>query len=146
MATTIKIEGARELERVLKRLPDKVTRKVIEGSLRKGARIIAKEAKNLVPVRTGELRASITVAAARGKGRRGRVKPGTISVGFRRPVSARAHLTEFGTRDTRAQPFLRPALIKKGSAAIDKIGESLGPAIEKEAVKLAGPQRRGRRR
>lgn len=141
-ANLINIEGAAELERVLKRLPDKIGRQVLEGSLRSGARIIAKEARKRVPVRTRELQKSITVGAARGRGRRGklgRVKPGEVVVGFKRPVSARAHLTEFGTRHSRAQPFLRPALISKGSAAIDAIGKALGKRIEKAAVKLAGP-------
>ena len=124
--------GAKELERMLRQLPEKVARKVVVGGLRAGARVLVKGMKARVPVRTGKLKQSITVSSA-AKVTQGR---GLVSVGFKKPVSRRAHLTEFGTEHSRAEPFIRPALDQDGPRAITAVGEFLGKGIEREARKL----------
>ncbi|MHA6644566.1 HK97-gp10 family putative phage morphogenesis protein [Mesorhizobium sp. A623] len=54
------------------------------------------------------------------------------------------HLLEFGTEahevnhpGTTAQPFLTPAYEAHGAEAITRFGEKIGPALEKQAAKLA---------
>ena len=63
----IRIEGAKELEKKLTRLPGKVAKKVVTQSLRKGAAIIRKRTKALAPRKTGTLRKSIITRAAKSR-------------------------------------------------------------------------------
>ena len=133
---TSRITGAREMSRVLSKLPPKIGGRVLANAVRAGARVIAKEAKARVPVRTGALKKSIAVRKA--TGRRASRTGVRVHVGFLKPVSRRAHLTEFGTAHSAAQPFLRPAFDSRAPAALAKIGQILGRGIERAATKLAG--------
>lgn len=130
------IVGAAELEWALKKLGEKIGNKVLDAALRAGARPIVKEAKRLVPVRSGELKRSITVRKATKRQRRRGF--GEIFIGFRGEVSRRAHLSEFGTVHSRADPFMRPALDAKAQEAIDIVGKQIGSRVEKAAAELAG--------
>ncbi len=132
------MKGAKELQRLLKELGPQVASKVGDKALRAGARPIVAEAKRLVPVRTGALRRAITTAVERRrKGQAERV----IVIGFKKPHSRRAHLTEFGTRFTAAKPFMRPALDTKAGAALTAMGDELARGIAEEAAKLSKPVR-----
>lgn len=131
---TFKIEGARELEKLLKELGSQLASKVGDQAVRAAARIVADEARRLVPVRTGDLRDSIAVKIERrSKGADERV----AIVGQKRPGSSLAHLTEFGTSKAPAQPFMRPALDAKADEALNEMGKVLGRGIEREAQRLA---------
>lgn len=57
--TQVHIEGLRELKRDLRRLEPQVRAELRTEAFRKAANIVAAEARTLVPVRTGRLRASI---------------------------------------------------------------------------------------
>ena len=132
----IKVHGLKDIEKVLRQLPLKARQRVVMNGLRAGARLIAKDAKARVPVRTGALRDSITVATVRKSKRSARRQ---VLIGFKKPVSRRAHLTEFGTKFQPAEPFMRPALDSQGPAAIVKMGKIWGRGIEREASLLARP-------
>lgn len=127
------VTGYKELERVLKQLPDALAKRVVLNGLRAGGRVLVKGMKERAPVRTGELAASPVVTTA-GKATRGK---GHAVIGFRKPTSRRVHLTEFGTENAPAQPFIRPTLDEDGAEAIKKIGEIMGRGVEREARKLA---------
>lgn len=129
------IAGAAEMERLLKLLPERVAERVTKNALRAGARVIRDEAKDRVPVDTGDLRDSVVVRSPTQRQR----KHGAalVVVGFEKPISRRAHLTEFGTQHQPAQPFLRPAVDEGGRRAIDAIGKSMTRGINREAKKLA---------
>jgi HK97 gp10 family phage protein len=71
------------------------------------ADLIVTDAKRLVPIRTGRLKASIDRTSPRPAKR---AHERTIAVGVRRPASRYAHFVEFGTVNHSAQPYLRPAL------------------------------------
>ena len=130
-----RIEGAEELEKVLKLLPKELEKKALDSAFKAGANIVAQDAKGRVPVDTGELRDAIVVRKARSRQR----SKGIIAVvGIKKPTSRRAHLTEFGTKNAAAKPFLRPAIDIKGQDAIAVIGRKLKENIEKTATKLAG--------
>jgi len=133
-AVKSEIIGAKELEKALRTLPNKIQDKVLKSALRSGAQVIRKEAKARVPVRSGVLKDSITVKTATEKQR----DQGLVFVGFDKTASRRAHLTEYGTSHSAAHPFMRPALDARGSDAIKKIGDRLGPVIDREAKKLKG--------
>lgn len=135
MVARIRLKGARDLDAALRRLPERTAARVTGNAVAAGARAIRDEAKARVPVETGELRDAIVVRRARGRA-------GQVFVGFLKPTSRRAHLTEFGTSKASARPFMRPAFAAKTAEALRRIGRVLGRGIEREAAKLAGRVRR----
>lgn len=136
MVERIQIKGLRELDAALRKLNERTAARVTGNALAAGGRVIRDEARLAVPIDTGELHDAIVVRRARGRA-------GQVFVGFLKPTSRRAHLTEFGTSKASPRPFMRPALAAGARAAINAIGRMLGRGIEREAAKLAGP--RGRR-
>jgi len=136
MANNIRVSGLKDIQKVLDRLPAKIEKRVHKNGLRAAARVIAKDAKDRVPVDQGDLKDSIVVKTQRKR----------IVVGFEKPTSRRAHLTEYGTKHAKAQPFMRPALDAKGPEAIKKAGEIMGRAVEREAAKEAGTYKTKRRK
>lgn len=138
----LEVQGAKEIEKVLDDLPDKMREKTVMNATRAGARVIRDEAKSRVPVRTGELRDAITVKTVKKSKRSGE---DLVKVGFEKPTSRRAHLTEYGTVHSPAQPFMRPAIDSAAKRAIEKIGKSLASGAARNAKKLAGPMSRKQR-
>ena len=142
-----KIEGALEMERLLKELGPQVAARAGDKALRAAGKVIVDRAKELVPVDTGELRDSITVQAPKRRRRQGERQ---MLVGFERPTSAIAHLVEFGTAPhgghpgTAPHPFMTPALDEKAGEALDKMGKALGEGITRAAERLAGWRGKGR--
>ena len=132
----MKVHGLKEIDRVLRQLPNELQKKAIFFALRKGAQVVAADMKNRVPVRTGDLRDSIADVRTAKKAARGGAQ---VRIGFRKPHSRRAHLTEFGTSTQPAQPFVRPAIDAKGKQAIEVVGAELVKATVRIAKKLAGP-------
>lgn len=146
--TTSRLIGAAEIEEVLKQLPDRLARQVTGQALRAGGAIIVKHAKQKLAsngsIDTGALQKAVTVKSGQqGKAqvgirrismtvtRKGRSKPEKVS------PARYAHLVEFGTKHSAAEPFLRPALDEGGEEAIRKIGEMMGRGAEREARALA---------
>jgi len=134
MKTEFKIEGAKEMERLLHNLGPQVANKLGMSSLRAAAKPIVQEARRLVPKDTGDLGRSITTKADR---QRSGNDTRELKIGFKPPVSARAHFVEFGTSKMAAKPFMRPALDSKAKEALDAMGKVLGVGIEREALKMA---------
>ena len=112
------VVGARELERALKALGNEIGEKLLLAALRAGAKPIVKEARRLVPVRTGALKKAIAVIKATKRQRR-RGLAG-LFIGIKGSPARRAHLVEFGTVHFRARPYLRPALDAKAKEAIER--------------------------
>lgn len=152
---TVHIKGAREMELVLRKLPDYVAKKTLTAALRKAAEPILDEARNLAPVgdeskgrvrlRTSK-RGKVTIANY------GKLKLSLKIVTV--PAKLTAHsatvavtvgkafwgmFLEFGTRFMSPRPFMRPAFESRKMEALDRLGKSLGEEIEKAAKKLAGP-------
>ena len=161
MNVVVKIEGARELEDLLKQLPGRVASRVATNSLRAGARVIRDEAKRRVPVDTGDLQRSIKVLTGRTGTRDTRI----VHIGVFGKQSPLAHIVEFGTAAHRIaarkgrvlaylrgyarayarfvkhpgakeKPFLRPAADSQAGAAVVIIGREIGQGVEREALKL----------
>lgn len=144
---------AKELEALLRKLPENVSKKVVTAGLRSGAAVIAKDARQNLrnsPSIDSELLAKSITSRARKRSNKG---ARVVSVGASRATSQvvrkgrskatkatpsrYAHLVEFGTEHMSAEPFLRPALDNKGSEAISKIMEMIARGVEREARKLA---------
>jgi HK97 gp10 family phage protein len=143
----------RELRRQLNQLEDKVAGdKSLRNALVSGARPMAKEAKELAPVDTGELKKSIGVRTRK-----------VARWGYEASVAARtyyAHLVEFGVaphfigRKSKAgkrtlwrkihpghtaRPFLRPAFDTKKSESVDKTRQRLREVVDKVAAQGGRP-------
>lgn len=129
------LRGAAEMERIMRQLGPRLAGKAGASALRAGAKVIQDEAKRLVPKKTRALERSIVLFTV--PARRRNDDEQAVQIGFRPPVSRRAHLVEFGTQFTPARPFIRPALDSKASAALDKMRDALARALRREAEKLA---------
>ena len=65
MAVEFEIHGVDEINKALKKMPVQLAKKVVTSSLREGAKIIQKEARNLAPLKTGRLRRAIKVKSSK---------------------------------------------------------------------------------
>jgi len=138
MAKNVNVSGLKELNRTLEQLPRKLQDQAVKNAMAAGARKIRDEAKNLVPVRTGTLKENIVVSRTVKKGGKRRSLKGSVVIGIKDEARFYAHLIEFGTSQTSAQPFLRPAFDAKHDEALQVIGKKIGDQVEKKARKLSG--------
>jgi HK97 gp10 family phage protein len=146
---SIRIEGIDEVRAALRALPEKLERNVVRGGLRAAAKIVADEAKRLVPVRRGVLQKSIRISS--------RVKNGlvTVSVKAGGKGARHAHLVELGTKPhligrrgfkvaairhpgAKPKPYMKPAFERKVRAAIDTFVDYVHRRLPKELEKLNG--------
>lgn len=149
------LKGFKELDKLLKQLPQEAAKKALEPAVRAGANVIRKEARANAPGK--ELKRHIIVKKSRRTQYSVTYQIGTTKKAFY------AHFFEFGTSPhlikvfkkkslagggaffgkevqhpgQKAKPFLRPAMDTKRGEALQKIGEKLMETINKEAVKLA---------
>jgi HK97 gp10 family phage protein len=130
--TEIKMTGGPELERALRELGGNIAGRLGGNAVRAGARVIANEAKQRVPVRTGALRKSIRVFTERAD------RGGTVRQAWVGTRLFYSWFVEFGTSKQPPQPFLRPARDEGAQKAVDKIVENLSAGIERETQKYRG--------
>jgi len=153
----IEVSGLSDLQASLRELGDpKAVRTALRAALRKAAAPMLAAAKNRVPIDKGDLKRSVKIAAAKGERpdspqfgvvigidanvqpARNVVRKGGRGGTYRDPgVAGVAPITEFGTADQSAQPFMRPAFDTEGEATIRRFGEVAGPEIERVAARLA---------
>ena len=127
-----------QLDRLKKRLdaiPTGVKEAVQPALMRSGDELLARM-NQLAPVRTGALRTSITVTPAGEKtpaysqpGGSMTVPENAVAVTVGDTETRYAHLVEYGTADTPAQPFFWPAyrLLKKRMA--NRIKRAISKAV-----------------
>jgi HK97 gp10 family phage protein len=153
MAQEINIKGGKELQELLNTLPVKLERSILRGAMRAGAKVILDEAKNNVPVQSGDLRDSLRIST---NARRGKV---TASVRSGNKKVFYSNFVEYGTAahsitaksggalsfggvftksvnvaGARPKPFLRPALDTKSTEAINMIGEYIRKRLTKAGL------------
>lgn len=133
----------REVRKALADLPARISKNVIRRAMYAGAVVIRDDARTRAPVETGALRSSIVAKASTTKegeiyGSVG-VDRKTFSRGKRKGRKPRryAHLVEFGTVKSKAQPFLRPAMDTNIDRVLDVIAEAMRKGIDDEAAKAA---------
>ncbi len=132
------MSGVRELDKLLKKLPERVARNVVRGAVRKAGKVVETEMRTRAPVGpTGNLKASIGQIGVRQPDKRKVVR--TVGAlrggGFK---GYHAHLVEFGTVKMPARPFIRPAWDQTQGEALKVMGKELGKGVEKAARRLAG--------
>jgi HK97 gp10 family phage protein len=154
MAFESKLEGADEILRKLKLLPQRIGNNAMRRALRKGANVIRDAARNNAKrIDDPETREQIWKnIAVYGGGRKREKQVGGVMMrvgvrgGARFDPSAgnlpggntTGHWrhVELGTSEMAAQPFLRPAGAEKASAAVSAIVADMNIQIDKELAKL----------
>jgi HK97 gp10 family phage protein len=156
--TVVRVEGFRELDKALGQLPESTARNTLRRVLKKAAEPIHIQAKSLAPVRDASdpdvyygpadnrrlrLRGTtkflvqsgtrLTKRQARAVRKAGKYFAEHY-VGTRDRV---AQLVEYGTSESRAQPFMRPAWDANKMKALEIIKSELGEEIQKSATRLA---------
>ena len=111
------MHGDEAFAKALEQLPEALARHVQGGGALEVAKIIRKSARNLVPVKTGALKRSIRVRQVSQK-----IQVKLLGPPVRIPRSAsqtlagnkagafHGHFVEYGTINSRARPFLEPAI------------------------------------
>jgi HK97 gp10 family phage protein len=127
----MKLHGARQMDKVLAGLPRKIRGRVLSNAVMGAAGVIQRAAKQTAPVAGGTLKAEIVRRRRRGG------NGVTVQVGPTRDAFW-GMFQEFGTKHHAPRPWLRPAFEENKAEALDKMGKSLGRAIEREATRLAG--------
>lgn len=142
------IKGLTEMERRFSRLVQTAGRQLTDKGLRAAAKPIIIYARSKVRAveQSGQLRKSLGTKLSKSRRHRNArvilIGPRTgFKIEFegkpRNPVHY-AHLVEFGTRHSRAHPFLRPAYQAEGTGpkAAKRYGDAVGPLIEQKAAQL----------
>lgn len=146
MTTTssFQLTGFKELEQLLKQLPDEIAAKVLSKAFQQGAVVVRDAAKDNAPVgKTGSLKKSIKIVKPSKK-----VSPKASLVLIVRCKNALSHIVEYGTGPrTResggstgsmpAHPFMRPAIDSHAEAAIARIKNVCSALIDHVSVDLA---------
>ncbi|MCY3981314.1 MAG: HK97 gp10 family phage protein [Alphaproteobacteria bacterium] len=133
----IEIEGYEQLEAAIGMLPFLIQRRIQGAGCAAMARVVAANAKQLVPVRTGALRATIRVRRVGERTSRGRVPGAAANVYAGGPGARHSGLVEFGTARTQAQPYLRPALSMRQGEQHRRFAEAISRAFERTVRELA---------
>ena len=147
---TATLKGFRELERALNELPKSTGKNVLRRVAKGALEPVADRARGMAPADQGDLRASIQVSEKRTK-RVARINRFDKNTGIEMamgPVAGGgvlnyATFVEFGTSDTRARPFMRPAFDSGKNGMLDYVIANLGKEIDKAASRLAKKAARG---
>lgn len=148
-------ESFKKVKQALEKLPDAIQQKVVVGATRKATSVIAKEAKDNVPERTGLLKKSIGVAKAKKKDTplhhvkffvvpKSKIlfsKKVTLADGGTGKLKVQAnayyaHMVEYGTKNMVAQPYLRPAMESKADEAVKAFQDYAIKRVDKEIARL----------
>lgn len=141
MAKRAGVHGARELQRAFREMAKSVKRPVAEAS-----RFALQPILRAARANTSHDSVKKALVLKQGKAPKDRV---VYAVGGdpANPDYRLLHLLEFGVEPHKigdidhpghaAQPFLTPAFEAEGANAMRRFGERIGPAIEKQAARLA---------
>ncbi len=126
-----RIQGARELDRVLKRLPRAMRRKELEGALMTGSNPLRKAFRDAAAGRPRQTRSGVLARTVTRKKMRKSMFSAEVKVGwFKRGF--------FAVFEEERSPFARPVWEQKKGEVLDAIGRALGDRLEKAAKRIAG--------
>jgi HK97 gp10 family phage protein len=139
---SIKLVGLKELQAQLVNLGAELGVKTLARAARKAFQPVLDDARNLVPVDTGELRDSLKLSSKRPRSGDTVVVVG-LRVGAGRgdgtkvPPARRWHWIELGTAKLPAHPFARPALDRNADRVLELLKEELVKGIQRAVRKQA---------
>lgn len=139
MKPSLRLEGAKDLEKALSDLEGLAAKKVAVGAMTESLGPVVVDAKAIVQRKTGRLANSIGIGAklTRRQKRQNRpiapvevyVGPGIANRGGRRAV-AHAHLVEFGTSTARPFPYMTPAWQRNLRRVFDNLTGAMRKRLE----------------
>lgn len=138
--TTVKLYGAKELDRALGQLTKTTAKAVLRKVMKEAAEPLAQAARQKAPKDEYHLHDSIDVSTRLSKRQSmmHRREAGRsfqeMFVGTNNPAGVQQ---EFGNERHPAQPFMRPAWDQEKMNVLDGIGARLGGEITKAAERLA---------
>lgn len=118
------LKNGDRLQRKLSGLASAMQGQVLGNAALAGAEVVKSESKNIVPVDTGNLRASITSELGEVS-----THKATAHVGYGKQAPY-GKFIELGTSRMSAQPFLRPALVTTRGRAIEEVRNALKRQLE----------------
>jgi len=116
------VEGAEEVVKLLEEMGQKAE-EVLAKAAEAGGRVALSEARRRCPVKTGRLRASLTLTQGRKTPARANVR---IEHGRKEYYGK---FVELGTRKQPARPFLRPAVDENKKRVSEAVTEEIGRAV-----------------
>ena len=148
---TMEIEGLKELDALLRKLPERVAGNALAAAVASGARVIRDDAIARAPVDTGAMQAQIYTKRVRASNafertsivgvRGGKAKYANNKRNRQQGRAGKEYanggktyywrFVEFGTSKMAAHPFLRPAFDAKQNEAVKAITERLDERIQK---------------
>jgi HK97 gp10 family phage protein len=143
MATTVRVDGLRELDAALGELPKATAKNTMRRVLRKVAEPMAADMKAMAPVDEGDLRDGIGVGTklTRRQSAMHRKMFGSDKASVEMFVGAgghpQAHLREFGSDGHAPKPFARPAWDAHQRPMLESIKADLWAEIAKAAARQA---------
>lgn len=158
MSVKLRLEGAKELDRVLQGLAASTGRGITRRALTRALEPVAEAARALAPRDEGKLAAHIGVSSrlTRRQAREMRGQTGRdVQFMYVGPEWASAHLVEFGTgpRFKKSgqyvgvmppQPFMRPAWDAKRDEVLARLTDDIRAEIDKTLARLAARAAKGR--
>lgn len=115
----VEIEGSEEIARKLAELSDTMAGGELAVATRLGAEVVAEEAANRVPRKSGNLARSMSTQVTKATRTRATVLAGPTKDGYY------GRFLEFGTSRQAARPFLRPAFDEKKDEVVRVVGDYL---------------------
>lgn len=139
----VRIDGLKELDAALAQLPKATGKAVLRRTAVRALAPVIAEARQLVPVDQGALKASLKITTKLSK-RQQRLNARAVAEGkssvqlYAGPAALpSAHLIEFGTSKMAAQPFMRPAWDSKKDEVLELVKTEMADEITKAAGRLA---------
>lgn len=126
-----RIEGARELDRVLKMLPRQFRQKELEGALMTASNPLRKAFQSAAASRPRQQRSGVLARTVTRTKMRRTMFSAEVKVGwFRRGF--------FAVFEEERSPFARPAWEAKKGEVLEGLGVALGQRLERAAKRIAG--------
>jgi len=136
--TKMEVEGLKELDQALQKLPDKVGKRVLQSAVTSSIRVARKELKKAAPkgdkpsqasAEYGRLHKNLKVGKAR---TRKSSKSAFVSTG----KAFWGYFLEYGTKYIPAKPWFTPAFERVSPQIIDQLKKKLQTGIDKEFKKM----------
>ena len=134
--TTIKLEGAAEINKALKKLESRMQAKIVTKAVSAGSNFIAREIRKKTPVRSEQYQKKISAKSEERRGPRFLRKAVKVKTTRKNDgavtrtiyISKKAYYAmfiEFGTAHQSKRPFMWPAVESSKDAAVNKIVTTL---------------------
>lgn len=137
---SIKFHGLNGLNRAIQRLPEELKKRAYRSVVSTGARVIAKNAKKRIKNDSGILKKSIDIKVPRNNTQVAIIGTkrgiGGVVNGRQKWAVNYAKNVEFGTANTAARPFLRPAIDNSKAEVLQKMTNGLSRFLTRAAASV----------